>query len=247
MFTISRNDTICFYSIVIECANSFRNQTAYDVHRILHKSWGCEYSVVVYFNNNQIMISHTDLKGEINQSDWFFVSLNNTSIIKYIDIGDISMHSPRSYCADLSYAITRLNKIYDYSMRYETYDLDPSDYYTSYGTLQNIDIDSYKFREKIATYEYSDEFKYGDDAIDRSATTLKTYDFMYEIDMMSFNLDYEKNEFNELEDNEDVLLDCDDGDIISETTEYGHLSPEIFRDPILMVKWLEESESYEIE
>jgi len=247
MFTFSRNDSICFYSIVIECANSFRNQTAYDVHRILHKSWGCEYSVVIYFNNNQIMISQTDLKGEIIQSDWFFINLHNESIIKYIDIGDISMKSPKSYCADLSYAITHLNNVYEYTMKYATYEFYPANYCNSFKAQQNIDLDSCKFKEKTVNVEYSGEFKYGDDVIDRSTTTSKSYDFTDEIDLLSFNIDYEENEFDEFEDSEDVLLDSEDDDNITETIEYGHLSPDIFRDPILMVKWLEESESYEIE
>lgn len=238
LFPVSRFESICFYAIEIECAKSFRSQTAYEVHRLLHKIWNYKYSIIAFDHDDYIMLSFIDPFGNIIQSDWFSKLTQRDELIQRMCICNESLDSPREYFFDFAYSVARSYYIYDISPEYAYYELCPLDYFSSYYIPGRRFFDNDEVKETIHNILNSSEIEYGDDYIEPFRTVKKSIDFSDEIDLISFELEYDTSALN-VESSEDNKPDNENIRVESDEYEFEHLDPSLFDDPTLLIKWIE--------
>ena len=156
------------------------------------------------------------------------------------DIANFSIVRGTDYFSDMIYLLARN---YYQSGQPSTYELIPIDFISRAGVDE---IDREALNQYVQDQLNAPLYEYGDDYVeyDESAQIQNT-DIGADLDLMLLEMDDEDdNPFGEDIEPEDDLDDDDeffDEDAESENKdeyEFDDIDPEIFRDPLLMVKWL---------
>lgn len=225
-----------FFSIDLFVSNTVRSQMAHDIHMMIHPVVGASGTICLFRLNNEVMLSLVGFGLRCILSDWYPMADGNESLIEKIDISNMSTNQNSDYFLDMVYMLARP---YYLSGQPSIYELLPLNFISGTG-LDDID------REEINQY-VQDRInaplrEYGDDYVEYSEpAAVQSINIDSELDLMLLEMDNkDDNPFGEeLEPEED--LDDNESTELNEY-EFNGVDPEIFRDPLLMVKWLEKDQ-----
>ena len=209
---ISRLFTVnhcAFFSANLLSAKKYRSQIAHDFHAMIHFNVGTEASIFVFRYNDEMMFSFMGYGNRCILSDWYPIIDDAGELLEKLDIANMPI---------------------DFLSRF---DLDPVD---------REQIDDY-INLQVAAAERT----YGDDYVDYDEDirpNTKSSDISKDLDIMLLEMDMESDNLFD-EDDDDTESEDDDFEETEESEEsepdfyeYEDVDPEIFRDPTLMVKWL---------
>jgi len=127
------------------------------------------------------------------------------------------------------------------SAEYGSYELFPLAVLADSLERDPLDIDRDELKQTVRDTIYAAEKEYGDDYVEpREATNSSSFDLSAEIDMLGFELKFEDESLGEVDD-EDFYSDDDSDEEPHDEYEFDDLDPELFSDPTLLVKWLEQN------
>jgi len=233
-----------FFSINLLATKETRSQVARDIHSMIHPYVEARGTICLFRFEDEYLFSFIGFALQCILSDWYRISDDDLIVLEKLDIANMSIKKGKDYFLDMIYMFARY---YYLKAQPSDYDLLPIDF------LSNSDYDGTdwdelnKIAEDILT---APQREYGSDYVDYGATISPTrIDLSAELDLMLLDLDDEEdNPFGE-----DTALEGDDlytdkyydetQDGQPDEYEYDDVDPEIFRDPVLMVKWLEKNNS----
>lgn len=236
-------NSCAFFSINLLTTKSERSQIAHDIHAMIHPMIGSDASVCVFRYDDEILFTFVGYELRCILSDWYFVETDDDCLTEKLDIGNVSIDRSRDYYMDLIYMLAR--KYYLYSQP-STFELLPISFISNVG-IEEIDresINQYTAYELSAPQrEFGDDYVEYDEAVDEHTVDIDT-----ELDLMLLEMDEESssNPFGDEIEPEDELDqdEPDDEEIRSRHDEYEYESfdPQLFRNPVLMVKFLEKQD-----
>lgn len=228
-----------FFSLNLLTDN--RSQIAHDIHTMIHPLIRMEGSVCLFRHGDEVMLSFMGFGYHCILSDWYLMEDDYDQLSEQLDAANMTIERSADYFADMIYSLAR--KYYLYGQP-STYEMIPINF------IYSAEMDGIDQNELDRLIQYglaAPQREYGDDYIeyDESIVVRRT-DFSRELDLMLLEMDDENdNPFGEdiePDDIDDEFFDEDaDGEEWDEY-EFDNVDPEIFRDPILMVKWLDANE-----
>ena len=242
-------ETVYIFSITEDFSEQTRSQSVADIHRLLHRYWNCDHSIVFFKNRELYTVSFADKNRSNIMSDWFHIDTNYDEIIDRIHIANISLDSSNDYFTDFLYAIAREYYLYPVSFEEASYGMMPLSY-----LVPRADFDSSISKDEIEYMIRSNmnHFKniYADDYIETiyegQTEQLQYQNLSDEIERISFELelsaDMDESEQTDMfkfdidDDYDDDYEDDVDDDFFEDEDD---IDPAIFDDPVLMVKWLQ--------
>ena len=240
----SVNDCV-FFSVNLLTNRESRSQTAHDIHMMIHPITGSIGTICLFKYDDEVMMSFAGFGYRCILSDWYPMDADIDRLLERLDIANISIAQEVGYFNDMVYFLAR-----DYYLHAQptTYELLPIDFISNAG----IDgVDREEIDKKIEYELAAPQRNYGDDYVvyDETAVT-KGEDINAELDLMLLEMDDDNdNPFGEEIESEDDDLDEDDTfdesdeDAEKDFYEFDDVDPEIFRDPTLMVKWLNKTDN----
>ena len=237
-------ENVQIYSITIDAPDRNRSQIVADTHRLLHQYWDCHHSVVFFKNRDQYLISFANKDQSHILSDWFDINIDYDEIVEKIDTANLSLESSIDYFSDFIYAVARDYYIHPISVEEATYGMIPLTFVASaFGVTNEVSKEDIKAiaRANMSAFES----QYGDDYV---APVYIGFDEQAQFRRMATELDkisFELELAAEMDDDEIETFDDaadDDFDEFDDFTEdwEDDVDAEIFDDPVLMVKWLEQ-------
>lgn len=235
LFSVNR---CVFFSINLSTSRSNRSQTAHDIHTMIHSIVEADGTICLFRSGDEVMLSFVGFGLRCILSDWYPIIDDNETLLKKLDIANMSIERSSDYFLDMVYILARY---YYLSGQPSTYELLPLNFISGSG-LDDVD------REGINQY-VQDQInaplrEYGDDYVEYDEfIQTRQIDIGADLDLMLLEMnDEDDNPFGEEIEQEDDELDEDElyDEEGSERDEYefDDVDPEIFRDPTLMVKWL---------
>ena len=231
-----------FFSANLLSAKKYRSQIAHDFHAMVHFNVGTEASIFVFRYDDELMFSFMGYGNRCILSDWYPISDDAGELLRKLDIANMPINSGADYFIGFIDALAR-----PYYLVYpETFvhTLLPIDFLSRFDLdpVDRAQIDDYiKLQTTAAEREYGDDFVDYDEEI-RPST--QSSDISADLDMILLEMDMEGDDLFGEDDDEDENDDDDFGDEDtfeeekSDIYEFDDVDPEIFRDPTLMVKWL---------
>ena len=237
LFSVNR---CVFFSINLLTSKVNRSQAAHDIHTMIHPVVEADGTICLFCHDDEVMLSFLGFGLRCILSDWYPMADENETLLEKLDIANFSIVRGTDYFSDMIYLLARN---YYQSGQPSTYELIPIDFISRAGVDE---IDREALNQYVQDQLNAPLYEYGDDYVeyDESAQTQNT-DIGADLDLMLLEMDDEDdNPFGEDIEPEDDLDDDDeffDEDAESENKdeyEFDDIDPEIFRDPLLMVKWL---------
>lgn len=238
-------EIVQIYSITIDVPERNRSQIVADTHHLLHQYWDCHHSIVFFKNRNQYIISFANKDQSHILSDWFDINIDYDGIVEKIDTSNLSLENSNDYFSDFIYAVARDYYIHPISVEEATYGMMPLTFVASaFGVTTEVTKEDIKAiaRANLSVFE----LQYGDDYVapvyigfDEQAQFRR---MATELDKISFELELaaemDDDEIETFDDDTDDDLDDFYDDFIDDLED--DVDAEIFDDPVLMVKWLEQ-------
>lgn len=237
LFSVNR---CVFFSINLLTSKVNRSQAAHDIHTMIHPVVEADGTICLFCHDDEVMLSFLGFGLRCILSDWYPMADENETLLEKLDIANFSIVRGTDYFSDMIYLLARN---YYQSGQPSTYELIPIDFISRAGVDE---IDREALNQYVQDQLNAPLYEYGDDYVeyDESAQIQNT-DIGADLDLMLLEMDDEDdNPFGEDIEPEDDLDDDDeffDEDAESENKdeyEFDDIDPEIFRDPLLMVKWL---------
>ena len=239
LFTVNH---CAFFSANLLSAKKYRSQIAHDFHAMIHFNVGTEASIFVFRYNDEMMFSFMGYGNRCILSDWYPIIDDAGELLEKLDIANMPINSGADYFIGFVDTLAR-----PYYLAYPevfVHTLLPIDF------LSRFDLDPVD-REQIDDYinlqVTAAERTYGDDYVDYDEDirpNTKSSDISKDLDIMLLEMDMESDNLFD-EDDDDTESEDDDFEETEESEEsepdfyeYEDVDPEIFRDPTLMVKWL---------
>ena len=240
LFTVNN---CAFFSINLLTTKDDRSQAAHDIHTMVHPITGMEGTVCVFRYNDEVMLSFSGFGYRCILSDWYPMEDDFDHLLDKLDIANMSISREEDYFNDMIYSLARYYYLHDQPT---TYELLPIDFISNAG-IEGVDRDEI---DRQIEYELAATYRnYGEDYVEYDESTVsKGEDIGAELDMMLLEMDDDNdNPFGEEIEPEDDYLDEDDSfdddeDAERDYYEFDDVDPEIFRDPTLMVKWINKNE-----
>ncbi len=236
------DENVQIYSMEVNSLVSCRSQDVARIHQLLCYYWSCTHSIVFFKSQNSFVISFADNLRSHILSDWYDFSEGGT-IIEKLNIGIISLDSSNQYFEDFLFAVAREYYIYPISVEEASYGMIPIDYISN-GLLLSLNSSKIDIKAMIRSNLRMYESQYGSDYIEPRHTGIEEYtdykDVTDEIDRLSFELEVAKDDDGDYKQEDSVVHDDyfeDDEELFD-----PNITSEIFDDPVLMVKWLEQSQ-----
>ena len=230
-----------FFSINLLTAPKGRSQVAHDIHTMIHPIIGADGTICLFHYNDEVMISFVGFGYHCILSDWYSMDDDFDNLLERLDIANMSIGRGADYFSDMIFSLARYYYLHDQPT---TFELLPVDFVSSAG-VDGVDRDEIdrQIEYELASpqHNYEDEYVEYDES--RKSAVSKREDVIAELDLMLLEMDDDNdNPFGE-------EIDSGDDDTFGESDEYmerdyyefDDVDPEIFRDPTLMVKWLNKS------
>lgn len=242
LFTVNN---CSFFSINLFCTREERSRNAHDIHTMLHPLIGSSGTICLFRFEDEVMLSFVGFERRCILSDWYPMDDDFDVLHGRLDITNFSINSGAEYFTDLIYYLAR--NYYSGAHEASIYDLVPIDFLSM---LLYEDLDREQLDQIVQDKLSEPELIYGEDYVgyDETAPTVEST-IKADLDLMLLELDEEEeNPFGEDVEDED---EEDDDSLDDEYTdgeekddyEFDDFDPEIFRDPALMVKWLNRQDS----
>lgn len=227
-----------FFSMNLLTTRENRSQVAYDLHMMIHPIIEANATICLFRFNDEIMLSFVGYGSRCILSDWYFLDDSNEQLIGRLDIANVSIRSGYEYFSDIVYALSRP---YYLTSAPTVYELLPIDFISNqrFDGVNREELNQFvKYELAAPQREYGDDYAEHDESF--KPQSLEIY---ADLDLMLLELDDEDDNLfgEELED--------DDGDYEQDEYEqqdeyeFDNVDPEIFRDPTLMVKWINQAEN----
>lgn len=224
--------------------SKFRSQIAYELHSLIRKTLNKSFSIVLFLNNDKVLVSVAGFSNDIVLSDWYnpFDPIEYNFFIELMSAGYMSSNSIYDFYDDLIYSIGRWYYFHPITYEYIRYGCFPESFTLTSINVLKTSIDREDYRE---IFRNMDIKEYGDDYIPFGDISNKdTLSIENELDLMLVEID-------DIEDYEEID-DIEDYDEIEELSEYKNdnikaiendmsliADDTVFDDPIKMVNWLE--------
>lgn len=232
-----------FFSMNLLIAKRERSQAAHDIHSMLHPIVGFEGTICLFRYNEEVMLSFAGFGHRCILSDWFPMDDDIGNLSTRLDIANFSIDQGVDYFLDMVHLGARRYYIYSQPSLYEIF---PIDFVSGAGLegVSRAEFEQYMEYPLVALRR-----EYGDDYVEYDDTVLSIEDTIgAELDLMSLEMDEEDTHSLgaeiEMEDDtldEDEFFDKNMDETAQDKYEFDGVDPEIFRDPVLMVKWLEKN------
>lgn len=233
------NEKIAFFSIVLDTDSNEKSQAAFDIHTIIHQLTEAEGTVCIFLYEESVLISIAGFGLNCVLSDWFSVYDDTDELHDRLNIGEVCLDSAKAYLASLAYNIAREYYIYPPDPVFAAQRFLPADIFTGYDS----DLISREELSDIVRKElYADIYAYGDDYVEHNEKIASHgIEISDELALMMLDLDEEDdNPFGEELEPEDDLDHDEFAEEERDDYEFEDVDPEIFKDPALMVQWLEQ-------
>ena len=230
------NNGCAFFSINLLTTRSNRSQAAHDIHIMIHPIVGSAGTICLFRNDDEVMLSFEGFGYRCFLSDWYPMEDDYDHLLERLDIANMPCDRGLDYFSDMVYSLARQYYLYSEPT---TFEILPVDFITSSG-IDEID------REELDRYiEYvlaSPLREYGFDFVDYDESiTTKGKGISAELDLLLLEIDDDNdNQFGEQIESSDYGLDEDES-FEQDEYEFDDVDPEIFRDPSLMVKWIQKN------
>lgn len=230
-----------FFSMNLLTARGNRSQSACDIHTMLHPIVGADGTICLFRFNDEVMLSFVGYGVRCILSDWYLMDDNQEQLTEKLDIANVSIKSGCDYFSDMIYTLSRQYYLNPQPMVSE---LLPSN-------TEFYKIDKEELNEFIAHELTTPQREYGDDYVEYDESSeLQAIDISADLDLMLLEMDDDDSnlfseEIESSEDDDEVSEHIDFFDEYEQQDEYefDDVDPEIFRDPTLMVKWLNRMEN----
>jgi hypothetical protein len=222
-----------FFSIDLQTEKSGRGQLAHDIHEMIHPIVGSDGTICLFRYDNEVMLSFMGYGYHCILSDWYPIEDEYDHLQTRLDIANMSIDRREDYFSDMIYMLARS---YYITEQPSVYEILPIDFISSAG-LDGIDREEI---DRIVEYELSrPEGESGNDYVEYDKSSYHREEKIgTDLDLMLLEMDEdEENPFEEeIEPEDDV--DEDEHD----EYEFDEVDPEIFKDPTLLVKWLNKAD-----
>ena len=239
LFTVNR---CAFFSANLLSAKKYRSQIAHDFHAMIHFNVGTEASIFVFRYDEELMLSFMGYGNRCILSDWYPIVDDAGKLLEKLDIANMPISSSVDYF--IGFVDTLARPYYFAYPEVFVHTLSPIDFLSRFNSdlVDRAQIDDYiNLQTTAAEREYGDDYVEYDEEI-RVGT--KSADISADLDMMLLEMDMESDDLfgEDGDEDEDDSDDFGDEDSSEEEKldiyEFDDVDPEIFRDPTLMVKWL---------
>lgn len=231
-----------FFSINMLATKSTRSQLAHDFHSMIHPIIGTSGTICLFRSDGEIMLSFMGYGLQCILSDWYVEIDQDDNILEKLDIANISIQNGRDYFLDIVYSLARPYYLYSEP---SVYDLLPLRFDNGIG-LDEMTRD--ELNQYVENELNRPRFEYGDDYVDydETANEVQYAKIGEDLDLLLLEIDEEDDDLfdveidkdDDFEDDEQYYDEADSNDEPRDEYEYEDVDPEIFRDPTLMVKWL---------
>ena len=229
-----------FFSIVLLTSKWERSQAAHDIHTLLHHGTGARGTVCIFKCDDEVMLSFMGFGLKCLLSDWYPIDDDFDELLDRLHVVNMSLDRDIDYFFDMVYSLAR--GYYFAAKDPVVYELIPADFCVG-KTHEEMDRDELN---QIVNEELRRiQLEYGDDYVEYDDTIipLQNSEINAELDMMLLEMDDVDEELGNPFDEETGESEDEMFDEESEMDEYEFedLDPEIFKDPTLMVKFLEKA------
>lgn len=227
-----------FFSMNLLAAKGDRSQVAYDLHTMIHSIVEAKATICLFRFNNEIMLSFAGYGSRCILSDWYSLDDSDGQLVDKLNIANVSIRSGYEYFSDMVYALARP---YYLTSPPTVYELIPIDF------ISNEMFDEVEKEELNQSIEYelaAPQREYGDDYVEYDEPSKpQPLDVYADLDLMLLDIDDEdENPFGEDIEIGDEDSEHDESEQQDEY-EFDDVNPEIFQDPTLMVKFLNQVEN----
>lgn len=231
-----------FFSLELFTTKSDRSQAAYDIHMLIHPLIGSEATILFSQHDDEMLLSFMGFGYQCVLSDWYPIEDDFDQLLNRLDIANVSISRSIDYFTDMVYILGRNYYLYGQP---STYDILPIDFITRTNSdgVDRDELDKFiEFQLTAPRQEYGDDYV----AYDKS-TNVQLESISAELNLMLLEMadedDDDDNSFGEeLEPEDDIdddkSIDGDADNTGLDEYEFDDVDPEIFRDPLLMVKWI---------
>lgn len=228
-----------FFSLNLLTTRDERSQAAHDIHTMLHPVVGSDGMICLFRFDDEAMLSFMGFGYRCILTDWFLPK-DCAYLLERLNIANMPLEREVDYFADMVYMLA---KEYYLHSQPSMYDILPVDFISNAG-LDGVDREGI---DKLVDYELTTpQRRYGNGYVeyDESIISMKE-DVSAELDLMLLEMDddddspfdEEIESENEYRD-EDEFFDEEAEETERDIYEFDDVDPEIFRDPAIMVKWL---------
>lgn len=228
-----------FFSIVLLTTKKERSQAAHDIHSLLHPGIESKGTICIFKCDDEVVLSFMGFGLKCILSDWYPIDDDFDVLFDRLHVVNMSLDRDADYFSDMLYSLARN---YYFAIKDPTvYELIPIDFFS--GKARE-DVDRDELNQIVLDELLRIQAEYGDDYVeyDDSDTSSST-GINADLDMMLLEM---KDADDELGNPFDEVIDDSDDDAIDEEDErdvyeFDDVDPEIFKDPKLMVKFLEKA------
>lgn len=233
-----------FFSINLLSTKVDRSQAVHGIHTMIHSLIGTRGTVCLFRCNDEILLSFMGFGLRCILSDWYPMNDDSDLLLEKLDIANMCITRSYDYFMDMVYILAR-----DYYLFYESsvYELLPINFIKEAG---GDEIDREALDQHVQNQLTASIRTYGDDYVEYDGSFhVRDVNIGTDLDLMLLDLDNEDdNPFGEeMASDEDVFVEDEFyeeefQDDEHDEYEFDDVDPEIFRDPTLMVKWLNRKE-----
>ena len=216
-----------------------RSQAAHDIHTLLHPGTGAKGTVCIFKCDDEVVLSIMGFGLKCILSDWYPIDDDFDELLDRLHVVNMSLDRDMDYFSDMVYSLAR-----DYYFAPKSpvvYDLIPIDLFAG---KSHEDIDRDELNQIVNDELQRISLKYGDDYVEYDdSIPLQKSEINAELDMMLLEIDDVDKELGDPFDEEDGEADDEmfDEEYEKDEYEFEDIDPEIFKDPTLMVKFLEKA------
>ena len=218
---------ISYYSIVLNCSKDVRSQTANNIHKAIHRTFGVDASIVLFLLNGNILLSIVNDSNDIYLSDWYEYFYGVDELIEKISIWNLPLTDEHRFIDELVYCCARDYYLHPLPHGRLLLTLLPDNYLmlypdANYGTIEEA--------LEVAVNEVKEE--YGDDYVKPDhSVPVSTKEIEDQLELIGLELDNIENEMSA--DMEQESSDAKD------KYEFRNIPEEVLGDPISLLKWIE--------
>ena len=230
--------TIRFFCAELFCETAERSQIACYVHSQMCPVLDCDASVFLFEHNGFFMISIIGFNNKCILSDWYYID-DYGSFIDKLNIANTRLDTAAHYLSDLIYSIARPYYTHPISIESAMYLTLPDNYYT---VNKGIKLSREELKEMIQDALRFYEYKYGDDYVNNEQCdiiTSETNEIRMDVDIDMMLLSLQDDENDDVESLDETFDDDSYSSAENDEPNTEAVDPQIFRDPVLMVKWIE--------
>lgn len=227
-----------FMSVNLLVGHNKRSQAAHDIHTLLHPIIGAKGTICLFHWDDVVLLSFMGYGKRCILSNWYPMDDDYETLLTKLDIGNMSVENGYDYFLDMIYVLARR---YYLIGQPSTYELIPIDCISNAGT---DGVDREEINRAIEYELRAPEREYGDDYVEYDdSPVFRNNNIGKELDLMLLDLEDEPNtSFGEDAEEDDIdgdeLFDAEQEDVDHDKYEFDNVDPEVFRDPTLLVKWL---------